>query len=362
MSVNYYLNLFLSICSIISGLCDSSDPRSEQGYPTGLMSVCPGSTKPARIPRSQLKYLLFVVQGLGQSRKKYTYWAARSIAKDPRINFQRKTLLLALGYLDSTNFPISSMLANEYEARDYNVIMVDYQRFATVHYYLASRLMRPVGKHIAEVLTQLTELGLNASKIELLGFSLGGQTVSYIAKNFQRFTGRNISKITALEPSGPCFRTLAPNDRLDASNADFVEVIHTNIDGYGMAARMGHVDIFVNGGEYQPSELLLYPCTSTCSHFRVLALWVSALKNPGKFIAIKCDSIQQARDAKCYERLPTETNLMGLKTNRSNHGIFYLSTSKGYPYYLGPNGLNSEYASWKQISYVNDNDDDEIYT
>ncbi|RVE46664.1 hypothetical protein evm_008676 [Chilo suppressalis] len=359
---NSSLRLILYTFITITGLCDKSDPRSDQGYPSGLMSVCPGSTKPASIPRSQLKYLLFVVQGRGHTRKKYNYWTARNIAKDPRINFTRKTLLLALGYLDSTNFPISSMLANEYEAREYNIIMVDYQRFATVHYYLASRLMRPVGKHVAEVLTQLMESGLNPSKLELLGFSLGGQTVSYIAKNFQRFTGRNISKITALEPSGPCFRTLGPGDRLDSSNADFVEVVHTNIDGYGMATKMGHVDFFVNGGEYQPSELLLYPCTSTCSHFRVLALWVSALKNPKEFIAIKCDSIQQARDAKCYDRRPVETNVMGPKVNRSSHGIFYLSTGKGYPYYLGANGLNANYASWRQISYVNESDDVEIYT
>ncbi|KAL0811799.1 hypothetical protein ABMA28_009228 [Loxostege sticticalis] len=347
---------------IVPVLCGSLDPRMEEGYPRGLMSVCPGSTKPAIIPKSQLKYLKFVVQGNGQTRQKYTYWNAKHIASDPRMDFNRKTMLLALGYLDSTNFPISAILANEYEARGYNVIIVDNQRFATVHYYLASRLMRPVGKHVAEVLAQLMSSGLDPSKLELLGFSLGGQTVSYIARNFQTITGKNISKITSLEPSGPCFRTLDPTERLDASNADFVEVIHTNIDGYGMAARMGHVDFYVNGGEYQPSELLMYPCISTCSHFRVLPLWVSALKNPKQFIALKCDSIQQARDAKCYDRRPLETNVMGLRVNTTNHGLFYLSTSKGYPYYLGRDGLRSEFASWRRITDVNEGNEIEIYT
>ncbi|XP_063833645.1 pancreatic lipase-related protein 2-like isoform X1 [Ostrinia nubilalis] len=355
--------VYVMLCTIVFPvLCGDIDPRMEQGYPRGLMSVCPGSTKPATIPKSQLRYLKFVVQGKGQTRQKYTYWTAKLIADDPRIDFQRKTMLLALGYLDSTSFPISAMLANEYEARGYNVIIVDNQRFATVHYYLASRLMRPVGKHVAEVLAQLTSFGLDPSNLELLGFSLGGQTISYIAKNFRTITGRNISKITALEPSGPCFRFLNSDDRLDASDADFVQVIHTNIDGYGMAIKMGHVDFYVNGGEYQPSELQLYPCVSTCSHFRVLPLWVSALKNPKHFIAVKCDSIQQARDAKCYDRRPFETNVMGLRVNTSNHGIFYLSTSKGYPFYLGRDGLNPEFASWKTITDVNDGDDTEIYT
>jgi hypothetical protein len=45
-------------------------------------------------------------------------------------------VLIAVGYLDSINFPIGTILANEYEARGYNVILIDYQRFTTVHYYL----------------------------------------------------------------------------------------------------------------------------------------------------------------------------------------------------------------------------------
>lgn len=222
--------------------------------------------------------------------------------------------------------------------------------------------MRPVGKHVAEVLVQLSEAGLDPARLELLGFSLGGQTVSYIARNYQQMTGRNISKITALEPSGPCFRTLSPKERLDSSNADFVEVIHTNIDGFGMAARMGHVDIYVNGGEFQPSDVSMFPCTVTCSHFRVLSLWMSALKNPRKFVSLKCDSIQQARDADCYNRVPLETNLLGLSVDRRNHGIFYLSTDKVFPFYLGTKGLKPEYVYWRRITDVNDGNETEMFT
>ncbi|XP_049880129.1 pancreatic lipase-related protein 2-like [Pectinophora gossypiella] len=343
-------------------LCSSRVPyRSDEGYPTGLMSVCPGSTKPATIPRSQLRHLFFVVQGKG-SRQKYTYWHAKDIAKDPRIDFKRKTVVILLGYLDSSGFPIASMFANEYEARGYNVIIVDNQRFATVHYYLASRLMRPVGRHVAAVLVQLRQSGLEPGGVELLGFSLGGQTVSYVGAHYQALTGRNVSKITALEPSGPCFRTLGPKDRLDASNADYVEVIHTNIDGFGMATRMGHVDIYVNGGEYQPSDITMFPCTVTCSHFRVLTLWVQALKNPRKFVAIKCDSIQQAREADCFKNVPLETNLMGLAVDKSKHGIFYLSTDKSFPFYLGEKGLDPDFVYWKRITDVNDGNETEIYT
>lgn len=338
------------------------DVKPEYGYPAGFMSNCPGSTKPATIPKSQLKHLSFVVQGNRRSRRRYTYWNASNIAKDPRIDFKRKTLLIAIGYLDSPNLPISALFANEYEDRGYNIIMVDNQRFATVHYHLASRLMRPVGKHVAEVLIQLTQAGLDPSNLELLGFSLGCHTAGFIASHFQKMSGRNISTITALEPSGPCFRNLGPSERLDASNADFVQVIHTNIDGYGMAALMGHVDIYVNGGEYQPSDINLYPCSTTCSHFRILSLWQSILKNPKKFIGIKCNDVQQARDSDCYNNSPLETIIVGLRIDRSKRGIYYLATSMEYPFFLGENGLNSEYVYWKRLTNVNSGNEMEIYT
>lgn len=217
--------------------------------------------------------------------------------------------------------------------------------------------MKPVGKHVAEILVKLTEAGLNPAKLELLGFSLGGHTISYIAKNYQQMSGRNISRLTALEPSGPCFRTLTSSERLDASDADFVDVIHTNIDGFGMATRMGHVDFYINGGEFQPSDINIYPCTTTCSHFRSLLLWVLALRNPNSFIAIKCDSIQDARNSNCYDRLPMETNVLGLNTNRNNSGIFYLATGLVLPFYLKEKGLSKESIPWKQLAELIPNSD-----
>uniref|UniRef100_A0A2A4JEV7 Lipase domain-containing protein n=1 Tax=Heliothis virescens TaxID=7102 RepID=A0A2A4JEV7_HELVI len=222
--------------------------------------------------------------------------------------------------------------------------------------------MRPVGKHVAEVLVQLMQYGLDPARLEILGFSLGCHTASFIAKHFQTMTGRNISTISALEPSGPCFRRLGPKYRLDASDAEFVQVIHTNIDGYGMATPMGHVDIYVNGGEFQPSDISIYPCTTTCSHFRVLPLWVSSLKNPKKFIGMKCRDIQQARDSDCYKNIPMEPIVMGLGIDRNARGIFYLATSMEYPFYLGTNGLKEEYVYWNRLTDVNNGHEIEIYT
>lgn len=202
--------------------------------------------------------------------------------------------------------------------------------------------MRPVGIHAAEMLANLTRIGLNPKKLEVIGLSLGAQTMSFIAKNYRLQTGMNISRLTGLDPSGPCFRNLGPEDRLDESDADFVDVVNTNIDGYGMGAPVGHVNFYVNGGEYQPNILIWLPCNILCSHIRSYTIWVAALQHPNTFIAMQCESVQHARERKCFDKTPSVTNVLGLKTDRSKKGVFYLGTYGAYPYFMGEKGLEKE--------------------
>lgn len=202
--------------------------------------------------------------------------------------------------------------------------------------------MRAIGKHAADMLVTLSMYGLDPKKLELLGLSLGAHTASFIAKNYKLKTGIKISRITGLDPSGPCFRNLGPEDRLDKSDVDFVDVIDTNIDGYGMAAPVGHVNFYVNGGEYQPGDVFWIPCDVLCSHIRSYSLWIAALQNPNSFVALKCDSVQEARNKECFDKYPIVTNILGLNTDRNVQGIFYLATHNNYPYFMGLKGLKKE--------------------
>lgn len=202
--------------------------------------------------------------------------------------------------------------------------------------------MRTIGKHVAEMLAYLSKQGLDPKKLELVGLSLGSHTISFIAKNYRLQTGMNISRITGLDPSGPCFRNLGPEDRLDQTDADFVDVIETNIDGYGMAAPVGHINFYVNGGEFQPGDIFWIPCNVICSHVRAFTIWISALLNPNSFIAMKCDSVQEARNRDCYDKSPVVTNIVGLNTNRNIQGVFYLATENNFPYFMGLKGLKKE--------------------
>ncbi|XP_034831145.1 lipase member H-B-like [Maniola hyperantus] len=317
--------------------------REMEGYPKGYLSDCPGSEKEAYITRKSLRHLsLYVPDSTGALRRKYNYYQMAQLAKDPDLDFNKKTLLYVGGFLDSPSFIFATLTARTYLSLGYNVLLLDTNWFTTMEYPRAARFMRPVGKHTAKMLVQLTNSGLDPKKLEIIGLSLGGQTISFIAKNYRDLTNTTVSRITGLDPAGPCFRNLGPDQRIDRSDADFVDIVSTNIDGFGMAAPVGHVNFYVNGGEFQPGDIIWDFCTVMCSHIRSYSLWMSALQNPNSFIAIECSSVQQARDKKCFGRTPLVTNVFGLKVNKSREGIFYLSTSRSYPYYLGEKGLREE--------------------
>lgn len=54
--------------------------------------------------------------------------------------------------------------------------------------------------------------------------------------------------LAALDPAGPCFRKVPRVERLNSDAAKRVDVLHTNIDGFGIAEPSGHVDFYANGG------------------------------------------------------------------------------------------------------------------
>lgn len=56
-----------------------------------------------------------------------------------------------------------------------------------------------------------------------------------------------------MDPAKPLYERSSPEDRLDQTDADFVDVIHTNGDQNGLLKSIGHIDFFPNGGKRQPA-------------------------------------------------------------------------------------------------------------
>ncbi|KAJ8940385.1 hypothetical protein NQ314_010733, partial [Rhamnusium bicolor] len=132
----------------------------------------------------------------------------------------------------------------------YNVILVNNERLlAGPYYFNAAMNVEPIGKYSAKFIDYLVTKGLNLSDLHIIGMSLGAQAAGLTGQNIE--SGK-AARITGLEPAGPYFSSLPPNQRLDKDDADFVDVIHTNAGIFGIKYACGDVDIWVNGGTLQP--------------------------------------------------------------------------------------------------------------
>ncbi|CAG5057572.1 unnamed protein product [Parnassius apollo] len=314
------------------GNVEDYSPKPEIGYPAGLIPNCPGVLKKC-------------YNKLEEDANVPNYYPQIEELLDLK---NKKTVLYCGGFLDSASFPFSRALGTAYCKRGYNVIMVELFQFLTYIYPKSVRLTKVLGDKIGELLTKLTEQGLKTENLEIVGISLGAHIGGYAAKYLYAATGKKPSRITGLDPAGPCYRSLPPSSKLQASDADRVDIVHTNIDGFGLAEKLGHVDFYVNGGEYQPSDIPAIPCLVLCSHLRSGLYWWQAIEHPKKFIGIKCDSIQDARFAKCFNN--SETNYLGLETKFNRPGIYYLPTFNEFPYYRGKEGLKQENEIYTSVS------------
>ena len=140
------------------------------------------------------------------------------------------------------------------QVEDVNVICVDWAAGAVdPNYVRAAVNTRLVGKQVAAMINSLSsESGMSINNnTHLVGFSLGAHVSGFVGKEL-----RNLSRITGLDPAGPLFEGYSANVRLDKTDADYVDVIHSNgdsliIGGLGAWEPIGHVDFYPNGGKAQ---------------------------------------------------------------------------------------------------------------
>ncbi|XP_069355409.1 lipase member H-B-like isoform X1 [Maniola hyperantus] len=331
---------------VILWLCRFILAVTDTGTPTGLLAECPGMTKNTTLSQKTRNSLTVVALwpssgwlGSKEVTCPLSHQGAGCVAK--HLDFKkRKTLVFVSGYLDASFSPISRALATTYVDRGNNVIIVEIYPILHRSYPIAARLTKPLGHLLGEFLAELTARGLSNRKLELLGGSLGAHIASYAAIRYHELTHYKPAKLTGLDPAGPCFRTLPRGERIHSDVAHKVDAVHTNIDGFGLPEPVGHVDFYINGGEFQPAMELNYllPCLQLCSHVRAAIYWIIANHETDKFLAVRCSSLADVRRGNCYQE-HIETNVLGPKTNFSRPGLYYLPTMESHPYYLGEKGL-----------------------
>uniref|UniRef100_A0A182IVH9 Lipase domain-containing protein n=1 Tax=Anopheles atroparvus TaxID=41427 RepID=A0A182IVH9_ANOAO len=252
------------------------------------------------------------------------------------------------------------------------VICVDWENGAKLpNYVRAAANTRLVGRQLALLLRLLrTHNGLRLSRVHLIGFSLGSHVAGFAGAEFSTASAVPASRrpsgdptddieddeeaddgveddeggdddggvgesgqpeapaasaelwrITGLDPAGPLFEAQPPEVRLDASDARYVDVIHSNgenliLGGLGSWQPMGTVDYYPNGGRVQHgctnlfvgavTDIIWAPPTtvegrSLCNHRRAYKFFIDSVAPRCHFPAFPCESYDKFATGECFE-------------------------------------------------------------
>uniref|UniRef100_A0A182QR96 Lipase domain-containing protein n=1 Tax=Anopheles farauti TaxID=69004 RepID=A0A182QR96_9DIPT len=149
----------------------------------------------------------------------------RNSTFDPR----NPTRILIHGWFNDWRMESVRGLSRAYLAKGaYNVIGIDWSAGASTILYHAARMrVGAVAATIAKQIRTLLKAGQHPAQIALIGHSLGAHVAGLTGKHFQ--TEPKLAAIVALDPAGPLFAGDRPAERVDANDAQYVEVIHTNM-------------------------------------------------------------------------------------------------------------------------------------
>ena len=82
----------------------------------------------------------------------------------------------------------------------------------------------------------------NTLNLHCIGHSLGAHTCGLLGKLLKNSQTLALSRISGLDPAGPCFDSHSSTNRLDKSDANYVDIIHTSRT-FGMTESIGHIDV-----------------------------------------------------------------------------------------------------------------------
>ncbi|XP_073335784.1 lipase member H [Pagrus major] len=232
-----------------------------------------------------------------------TLMSHTNLSAHPQFNLSRPTTFVIHGYRPTGSPPawlqniVMMLLARD----DMNVIVVDWNHgAANVNYFKAVANTHKTADNLTAFIQKMQEQGASLGSIHMIGVSLGAHISGFVGANLNGLIGR----ITALDPAGPQFTGTPPEDHLDFKDAQFVDVLHTDIDALGFREPLGHIDFYANGGTDQPG------CPKTifsggsyfkCDHQRSVFLYLNSLNRTCTSKVFPCSSYKDFLDGKCLD-------------------------------------------------------------
>uniref|UniRef100_A0A8C7PWW0 Phospholipase A1 member A n=1 Tax=Oncorhynchus mykiss TaxID=8022 RepID=A0A8C7PWW0_ONCMY len=229
------------------------------------------------------------------------------LSNNTYFNSSQPTKIIVHGYraLGSKPSWVKQLAQALLRVQDANVVVVDWIYGASLAYNMVVENYKEVAIQISVLINQLQNHGCKLESFHFIGVSLGAHVSGFVGTLFKGKIGR----ITGLDPAGPMFKRADTFDRLDPSDALFVEAIHTDADYFGISISVGHADFFLNGGMDQAgcsrsrftSILVYFPVYSyvICDHMRALHIYISALNGTCPLTGIPCSSYEDFLKGRC---------------------------------------------------------------
>ncbi|BES94925.1 Lipase [Nesidiocoris tenuis] len=218
------------------------------------------------------------------------------------------------------------------EKGTYNVLVVDWEDLSRRPCYLTAALnTRQVGRCGGLALALLRPKG----HVHIVGFSLGAHVAGHMSRFLEQHLGRRANRISGLDPALPLYATPIDWKKLDKTDADFVDVIHTNAGVFGKLEPSGHSDFYVNGIGLQPGcSTWQVGNPALCSHGRATELFAESIRHPDSFQGTPCPSFWYYAVGYCSTRIWPISARMGDKADPKTRGIYLVQTSDRPPYSL----------------------------
>ncbi|XP_029687869.1 inactive pancreatic lipase-related protein 1-like [Takifugu rubripes] len=297
------------------------------GPPWGGTDQRPVSILPSHPDEIGTRFLLFT-----QRNRYYQEIMADETVEASNYSGMRTSRFILPGYLLEGDEDWPQRMCKEMVKREnVNCIAVEWKKGVKTRYAQAANNIRVVAAQVAAMITFLMDnYKQTAGKFHMIGHSLGAHAAGDVGS---RIPG--LARITGLDPSEPYFQGTSAAVSLDVTDANFVDVIHTDglpFDpklGLGMSQSVGHIDFYPNGGQLMPgcstnrgdpSDLdaiwLGDKKFDACNHVRAYEYYIESLEKPQGFMGYPCPNKDSFADGKCFPCGHTECPLMGHRADR----------------------------------------------
>ncbi|XP_068089784.1 lipoprotein lipase [Hyperolius riggenbachi] len=256
-----------------------------------------------------------------------------------------------------------------------NVVVVDWLSRAQQHYPISAAYTQLVGQDVASFIDWMEEvLNYPVDSIHILGYSLGAHAAGVAGS----LTKNKVNRITGLDPAGPSFEYAETSITLSPDDAAFVDVVHTYSVGtpdrsIGIQRPVGHIDIYPNGGNFQPGcsvgdtirlmaergfrGFMEVDQIVKCSHERSIHLFIDSLLFEEKpSMAFRCSSKEAFEKGLCLSCRKNRCNTLGYKVNKirgKRSTKMYLKTNAQMPFKVFHYQVKVHFFAKKNLTVVN---------